>query len=62
MLRPTAVVVSWEDHERNEELRMERVRTLVQEGTDAADAGQVYEWTDELMTEILKDGPSRFDR
>lgn len=60
--RPAAVVLSFEDHEHNERIRLEQLRMLLREGLADLEAGRVREWDDELMEEIMRDGPSPLDR
>ena len=60
--RPTAVVLSAEEHEHLQHMRTEHLRALIREGLDDIEAGRVREWDDVLMQEILTDGPSPLDR
>jgi prevent-host-death family protein len=50
--KPAAVVISWDDHEHMERIKLERLRAMIAEGIADADAGRVREWDDELMAEI----------
>jgi len=51
--RPTAVVLSFEEHEHNERVRLERLRMLIQEGLKDLEAGRVRDWTPEVTAEII---------
>jgi prevent-host-death family protein len=59
--RPTAVVLSFDDHEHNERVRLEHLRLLIREGLAELEAGRAEEFTDELLAELCSDGPTRFD-
>lgn len=54
--RPVAVLLSFEEHEEIERLKLERLRSMIAEADEAVARGDVYEWTDELSAEIRAEG------
>lgn len=54
--KPVAVLLSFEEHEQVEQLKLERLRAMIVEADEAVARGEVYEWTDELMAEIRDEG------
>ena len=60
--KPVAVVISYEDHHHIEQAKLEWLRAAIAEGLADADAGNVREFTDELVDEICARGRSSLDR
>lgn len=54
--RPVAVLLSFEEHEEIEKLRLDRLRAMIAEADDAVARGDVHEWTDELSRQIQAEG------
>ena len=54
--KPVAVLLSFDEHEQNERLRLDRLRGMVAEADAAAALGQVSLWTDEMTEEIVAEG------
>lgn len=54
--KPVAVLLSFEEHEEIEKLKLERLRAMIAEADEAVARGEEYEWTDELMAEIRAEG------
>jgi PHD/YefM family antitoxin component YafN of YafNO toxin-antitoxin module len=59
--KPVAVLYSMEWHEAAEEAKLEWMKRAVATGIAEADRGELLELTDELIEEIMSEGPSRFD-
>ena len=59
--KPVAVLYSMEWHEAAEEAKLDWLKRAVAEGIAEADRGELLELTDELIAEIMSDGPTRFD-
>lgn len=54
--KPVAVLMSFEEHEEIERLKLQRLRAMIGEADEAVARGEVYEWTDELMADIRSEG------
>ena len=54
--RPVAVLLSFEEHEEIEKLRLDHLRAMVAEADEAVAQGDVHEWTDELSSQIRAEG------
>lgn len=59
--KPVAVLYSMEWHEAAEEAKLDWLKRAVAEGIAEADRGELLALDDELIAEIMSDGPSRFD-
>ena len=54
--KPVAVLLSFDDHEAVERLKLERLRAMVAEADAAAARGDEVEWTDAVTAEIRAQG------
>ena len=54
--KPVAVLLSFEEHEEIEKLKLERLRAMIAEADEAVARGELFEWTDELAAEIRAEG------
>lgn len=54
--RPVAVLLSFEEHEAVEKLKLDRLRAMIAEADEAVARGDLHEWTDELSAEIRVEG------
>ncbi len=57
--RPVAVVYSYEEAQRMEELKEAEFEAFIQEGIKAADEGHIEPVTPELMNELIENGIKR---
>jgi len=60
--KPVAVLLSFEEHEEIEKLKLERLRAMIAEADEAVARGEVHEWTDELMADIRAEGEELLKR
>jgi prevent-host-death family protein len=60
--KPVAVLLSFEEHEEIEKLKLDRLRAMIAEADEAVARGEVYEWTDELMADIRAEGEALLKR
>ena len=54
--KPVAVLLSFEEHEEIERLKLERLRAMIAEADGAVARGAMHDWTDELMADIRAEG------
>jgi prevent-host-death family protein len=54
--KPVAVLLSFEEHEEIEKLKLERLRAMIAEADEAVARGDVHEWTEDLAAEIRAEG------
>ena len=59
--KPVAVVYSMEWHAAAEEAKLDWLKRAVAEGIAEADRGELVEFTEELMEQIKRRGPSPLD-
>ena len=47
--RPVAVLLSIEEHEAAEKMKLERLRSMIAEADDAIARGEEFDWTDDVV-------------
>ena len=54
--RPVAVLLSFEEHEAAERMKLDRLRAMIAEADEAVARGDEHEWTDDLSAAIRAEG------
>ena len=54
--RPVAVLLSIDEHEAAEKMKLERLRSMIAEADDAIARGEEFDWTDGVSAQIRSEG------